>query len=473
MVSYSRGTGGVRQVAGRSSRPSKFLLASFLVIALFASPRFVAQSIPASKPSPTQASDSVRKLIEIKVTGSKRFPEEAIAASTGLQIGTIAGDDDFKKASRHLGDTGAFTDIAYTFSYSSAGTRLEFHVTDAGQFVPARFEDFVWFSDEELQRALKERVPLFTGQLPLSGRLAEEVSDVLQAMLVEKGIPGHVSYQRIHRENTQVEDGVVEAIGYTVSDVLIRIRNVDFTGAGPNELPLLESAARKLSSLAYSRDGFISLAQHDFLPIYHAHGYLKAALSAPQPRVVKTENDSDEPRNLTLVDVALTVTPGQQYKLERLEWSGNHEVSTDMLQSMVPAKLGQPANTVQLGDDLAAVKTLYGSRGYIAASIKTEAQFDDANATVAIRLDVNEGNVYHMGDLEFRGVDNSLTARLRNAWKIRPGEVFDSTYLKQYLPEARKLLPASLDWDIAPHVTANLRDKSVDVDFQLTVKAPK
>ena len=78
-----------------------------------------------------------------------------------------------------------------------------------------------------------------------------------------------------------------------------------------------------------------------------------------------------------------------------------------------------------------------------------------------------------MGDLEFRGVDNSLTAKLRNAWKIRQGEVFDATYLKQYLPAAHKLLPASLDWEIDPHVTANVRDKSVDVDFQLTAKAPK
>ena len=39
-----------------------------------------------------------------------------------------------------------------------------------------------------------------------------------------------------------------------------------------------------------------------------------------------------------------------------------------------------------------------------------------------------------MGDLEFRGLDNSLTAKLRNAWKIRPGEVYDATYLSEYLP---------------------------------------
>ena len=383
------------------------------------------------------------------------------------------GDDDFKKAARRLGDTGAFTDIAYTFSYSSAGTKLEFHVTDAGPFVPARFEDFVWFSDADLQRTLKERVPLFTGQLPIFGRLPEQVSDVLQAMLVEKGIPGHVNYQRIHREDAQVEDGAIEAIDYTVSDVLIRIRNVDFSGAGPNELPLLKAAAHKLSGLEYSRDHFAALAQSDFLPVYQAHGYLKASFGAPQPHVVKAETDADEPHNLTLVDVALAVTPGQQYKLDRVEWSGNREIPTDLLQSMVPVKPGQPPNTVQLGDDLAAVKTFYASRGYITTTIKPEAQFDDAAGTAVIRLNVNEGYIYRMGDLEFRGIDNSLTAKLRNAWKIRPGEIFDATYLKQYLPEARKLLPPTLDWDIAPHVTANVRDKTVDVDFQLTAKAPK
>jgi outer membrane protein assembly factor BamA len=462
VIPCSRGPG--RTPAG-STLPLSFL---FLVVSLCAT-QLLAQTAQKSG----QASDTPRKLIAIKVTGSKRFPEDAIAATTGLQIGTIAGDDDFKKAARHLGDTGAFTDIGYSFSYSLAGTKLEFQVTDSTEFVPARFEDFVWFSDDDLQHTLKERVPLFTGQLPLSGRLPEHVSDVLQAMLVEKGIPGHVNYRRIHRDTPQVEDGAVEAIDYTVTDVLIRVHRVDFTGAGPNELPLLESAARKLSGLEYSRDRFTTSAQRELLPIYNAHGYLKASFGAPQPRVVMADKYPDEPRNLTLVDVTVAVTPGQQYKLDRVEWSGNREIPTDILQSMVPAKPGQPANTVQLADDLASVKTLYGSRGYITASIKPEALFDDAAGTVAIRLNVNEGYVYRMGDIEFRGIDNSLTAKLRNAWKIRQGEVFDATYLNQYLPEAQKLLPARLDWDIAPHVTANLRDKTVDVDFQLTVRAPK
>jgi hypothetical protein len=38
---------------------------------------------------------------------------------------------------------------------------------------------------------------------------------------------------------------------------------------------------------------------------------------------------------------------------------------------------------------------------------------------------------------------------------------------------ANKLLPTSLDWEVVPHVTPNIRDKTVDVDLQYSVKAPK
>ena len=413
---------------------------------------------------------SARQLIAIKATGSKRYSEETIATACGLQLGTAATDDDFKKAARRLGDTGMFTDIAYSFTYSSAGTKLEFHVTDADKFVPVRFEDFVWFSDEELLKRMKEHIPLFDGELPLSGRMADEVSDVLQAMLVERAIPGTVEYER-----TGKSDGPVEAIVYRVSNVVIEIRNVEFNGAGDSELPALKEASRRVFDREYSRTVLNALVEHQLLPVYHARGYLKAAFSAPQPKVVKQPSADNEQgvRNLTVVDVTYDVTPGMQYKLKDVEWSGNHEFPTETLDKMVRAEPGKPANTVRINDNLKDIQKLYGSRGYVTATIKANATFDNGASTVLLSLEVNEGSVYHMGELEFRGLDNSLTAKLRNAWKIRPGEVYDATYLSEYLPAAQKLLPPTLDWEVSPHVTANLRDKTVDVDLIYSVKAPK
>ena len=446
---------------------SRFLLFLLLPVSGWLSTE---AAIPGQKPF-DQATAAERQLSAINVTGSKRFPEDAIAASTGLQLGSQVVEDDFKKAARNLADTGAFTDISYHYTYSSAGTKLELKVTDADKFVPARFEDFVWFSDTELRSRIKEHVPLFNGELPLSGRMPDEVSDVLQAMLVEKGIPGHVDYVREGKP-----DGPVEWISYKVSEVLIRIRNIEFIGAGEDEKPALEAAAQRLQDREFSRSRLNQLVQRDLLPVYHARGYLKASFGVPQPKAVQqpsAEALEEGPRNQTVVDVTFAVTPGRRYMLKGVTCSGNHQIPTGTLEKMVHLETGQPANTVRLNEELKEVQKLYGTRGFVTATVGAQAEFDDAASTVAISLEVKEGTQFHMGELEFRGLDNSLTAKLREAWKLRQGDVYDSSYLDQYLPAAQKLLPASLDWEVASHVTPNVRDKTVDVDLVYSVKAPK
>ena len=427
---------------------------------------------PSGSGRPIPAADS--KLIEIKITGSKRFTQEEVAGASGLPLGATVDDGVFRKAARQLGETGAFNDISYSFTYSSAGTKLAFQVTDADKFVPAHFYDFVWFTDQELLQKVHERVPLFHGELPTSGRLSDQVSDILQAMLVENGIPGHVEYLR-----TPAAGGQLATIDYGVANVTIRIRHVEFPGAGASELPLLEAAAEKLSGREYFGALLSAFVEHAVLPVYHERGYLKASCTPSQPKVVKgtaaetsAETNNDK-QAVTLVDVTISITPGTRYQVRGWNWSGNKNIPANDLQALLHAKTGQPANTVQLEDDLRGVQELYGSRGYVTATIKADAEYDNGAGTVAYQLAVSEGPVYHMGELEFRGIDNNLTARLRAVWKIRPGDVYDSTYLKEYLPQARKLLPPTIDWEVSPHVTAIARDKTVDVDLQYTAKAPQ
>ena len=429
----------------------------------------LAQSQSPGKPfDRLPASD--RQLISVTIAGTNRYSEKDIIAASGLQIGTTVVEDDLKKAARRLGDLGVFTDVAYNYSYSSAGTKLVLQVTDVEKFVPVRFEDFVWFSDADLLQRIKERAPMFNGELPLSGNLPDRVSDVLQALLVENAIPGNVEFERAGKSN-----GPVDSIVYRVSEVLIQIRNVEFSGATEAELPALKEAARRVFDREYSRSVLNALVEHQLLPVYYARGFLKAAFGEPQPKVVKKPgaDNEDGPRNLTIVDVTFPVTPGRSYKIKTLEWSGNKVLTTEVLRKMVRAQPGDIANTVRIGDNLKEIQTLYGSRGYVTVSIKLETELDEPDGTAVIRFDVKEGFEYHMGELEFRGLDNSLTAKLRNAWKIRQGEVYDATYLSQYLSAARKLLPSGLDWDVTSHVTANVRDKTVDVDLIYSVKAPK
>jgi outer membrane protein assembly factor BamA len=439
-----------------------FLIVFFCLLCPFSSSQ--------TQPSASSIPPSDRKLIDVKVSGSKRFSQKDIATACGLPVGATISDEDFRKAARQLGESGAFGDISYTFTYSSAGTKLAFQVTDTDKFVPAHFSDFVWFPDHELLERVHERVPLFDGELPTSGRLPDQVSDVLQALLVENNVPGHVEYLRGNDAS-----GKLNAFNYTVANIVIRIHRLDFPGASGSELKEIQAAADKLANRDYYRALLHDFVERTVLPVYHERGYLKAACAPPQPKVVKaTSPDAiDDKSEITFVDVTLAVTPGAQYKLERWNWTGNANMPSEQLQPLVHAKTGQPANTVQLENDLRAAQQLYGSRGYVTATIKANAEYDDAAATVSYQLAVNEGAVYHMGELEFRGIDNNLTARLRAIWKLRPGDIYDANYLKEFLPQARKLLPPTMDWEVSSHVTAIAREKTVDVDLQYTAKAPQ
>jgi outer membrane protein assembly factor BamA len=130
---------------------------------------------------------------------------------------------------------------------------------------------------------------------------------------------------------------------------------------------------------------------------------------------------------------------------------------------------GDVANAVQLDTDLAAVTKLYGTRGYLMAVVKPVPQMDDGQSTVRYQLQVHEGDVYKMGDLEIQGLDSRTTARLVDEWKIRGGDAFDSSYPEQFQTDVRKLLPAG-DWSVSTHLSADEKEKKVDVTLRFDPK---
>ena len=183
------------------------------------------------------------------MTGTKRYKPEDIIAATGLQLHQTVSEDDFKKAARTLGLTGAFSDVLYSFQYSPEGTKLELQVQDAEKFVPVRFDNLVWFSDQELLDQLHAQVPLFQGQLPVTGDLADEVSNALQALLIGRNVPGQAEYLRVDPGRWADRSHLFSRS----AGPQIHIGKIAFAGAGAAELPLLEAAARRLEGADFVR----------------------------------------------------------------------------------------------------------------------------------------------------------------------------------------------------------------------------
>ena len=314
------------------------------------------------------------------------------------------------------------------------------------------FDNFVWFSDKELLDGLRAQVPLFQGNLPVGGDLTDEVSNALQALLIERKIDGHVDYLR-----TGPEEGPISSFAFSISGHSIRIRNIDFTGAGPAELPLLQAAAKKMSGQEFLRSSLRVQADKDLLPVYLERGYLKAAFADAQPKI-----GQDSPQE-TLVDVTFNVDTGRQYNVSELQLRGYKAFPPEKLRVLIRQPLGQPANANQLKSDLEAIKKLYGTRGYMVTSVLATPEIDDAQSTVKYQVSIDEGSVFTMGDLDIRGLDKRGTNRLFTEWKLLTGDPYDSSYPQRFVQQSAQDLGG---WKISISESLNDKEKTVDVTLR-------
>lgn len=390
------------------------------------------------------------------MTGSQRYSPPEIIAACGLKIGGAAREDDFKKATEELGQTGLFTNISYSFAYSSDGTKLDLQFADNDKLVPARFENFVWFSDQDLTAKIHEILPLFRGQVPVGGNFSDQVSDALQALLLQRSLAARADYVR----EAESDDGPITAVKFRVTGVNIQVHEVTVPNALPAEKAELAAAVKKLEGTEYLRSQVSLFAKATLLPIYRERGFLKATFSDPQTKVLH-EDQGD-----TQVDLALPVNPGLQYKTGKLTWDGNTAFPAEKLQSLIRLQPNQPANAVQLEADLQAVHKLYGTVGRMTAAVAPEAEFDDTTSSVAYKFHVHEGEVFHLGDLDIQGLDSKLTDRVRDAWTLQPEDPYDSGYAKRFVDQSWKLLPSNPNWTVNIHEGVNEKDKTVDVTLR-------
>lgn len=399
------------------------------------------------------------KLLSIRVKGAVQLNDDELIAASGLKLGQFAGEREFQQALQRLGNTGLFTNLTYSYHYSSEGCEVEFQIAENANLVPIVFDNLVWFSDDDLISQLHARLPIFKGRLPVSGNLADQVADSLSAILAQRKIEGKAEYLR-----TGKLDGPIDSYVYKVTFHPVLIRNMDFPGAGAEELSALQAAAKPLSGQDYSRTKMSPQEKFNFLPVYLARGYLKATFSLAQARIVE-----DGPR--TLVDVSLPVSSGRQYKLTGVQWQGNAVVTAGKLQELIHLKPSQPANAVQLSADIVDIRKQYGTKGYLFARVDPTPAMDDGQSTVAYELNVTEGEQYRMGDLELEGLDPDASKKMAAQWQLKKGEPYDNSYLHKFFSVMYRDVGLRHPYDVVPKESVNQQNKTVSVTLHFVPKS--
>jgi outer membrane protein insertion porin family len=378
-----------------------------------------------------QTAPKASKIAAITVTGTLKFSAEQIATASGLKIGDVVSAEQIQAAADRLAALGIFSTVNYRFSSKADSISLEFQVQEA-HTVPLSFDNFPWFTDDELAAAIRQEVGLFTGDAPENGVMLEEITHALDKLLSARHIKGNLSHQLIAQP---VGDGMI--MQFRIEDSALRVQSVQFGDPLAADSQRLKDRLSDIKGQPYSRFAIEVFENEQVRPLYASKGYLRAKIGPPQPRMTGNTGDSGEAN----MEVLIPVIPGPVYSWNGASWKGNIYVLSAKLDGLVEIKPGEAADGMKIEALWRNVESEYASHGYLDIKLDAQPDFDDAAHRVSYRVNIAEGPQYRMGEMIITGLSLDAEKRLRRAWQLAPGQIFDNGYFEKLLPILAKPRP--------------------------------
>jgi len=223
------------------------------------------------------AKEQSYRLAALKFSGLNRFSEEQAGHAAGLKVGDSVSQTELAAAVEKLTKSGAFDNVSFRYSTSGSALNAEFQVTEVSKLLPCVFDNFVWFSDAEIDKSLRS-ASLYSNGVPESGTTSKDVRIALRDMIRAKGIPADVTMIPFVAGLGQP----VSAFVYSVTGVTMPIRSVRFSGNAAISASALEAA----SSLMIGRDYSVSYVS-EFASAGLAPLYRKKAIFEPNSAALK------------------------------------------------------------------------------------------------------------------------------------------------------------------------------------------
>ncbi len=367
---------------------------------------------------------------EVHSSGSHRYSDAQIAATVGLRPGDPVDQAKLQEIADGLVHLGVFSRVNFRFTVKNRRATVDFELQDADA-VPVMFENFPWFTDEELADEIRQGVPLFDGSAPRDGTLLQEITAVLEGKLASRGVRANVEHMLVAEPS-----GDEMIMQFRQDGPSFTVSSLTFGDALAQNSEKLKDRVSDLVGKSFSRFAIELFENEQLRPIYLATGQIGVKFGAPS---IHFAGGSDPAQQTpSTVDVQIPITPGLVYHLSGVTWTGNSALDAAALSKLLAVKPGDLANGMQLAGDWEQVELEYQHRGYLDVKVTPMGQFDDAKATVAYNVKIAEGPQYRMGQLVITGLSVDSERIVRNSWRLMPGQVFDNTYLEEMLSKLEK-----------------------------------
>ena len=398
---------------------------------LFAALLIVSSATAIQARTQEQTAPKVSKIAGIIVTGTRKFPADQIISASGLKAGDVVSAEQIQVASDRLAALGIFSTVNYKFSSKGETISLEFQVQEA-HTVPLSFDNFPWFTDDEIAAGIRQEIGLFTGESPESGVMVDEIAGVLDKMLASRHVKGELTHQLVAPPSG---DGMI--LQFRVEDPSLRVKAVQFGDSLAADSERLKDRVSDIKGQPFSRFAIEVFENEQVRPLYASKGFLRAKIGPPQARLTGASDVAGGSN----IEILIPITPGAQYSWGGVSWKGNLAVLSTTLDGEVGPKTGEIADGMKIETSWRDIELEYGKRGYLDAKLDAQPYFDDAARRVSYHVNITEGSQYRMGEMTVTGLSLDAEKQLRHEWQLAPGQIFDNAYFEKFLKLLAKPRP--------------------------------
>ncbi len=370
------------------------------------------------------------RLSKIEVAGLQRVTEARVVEASGLEVGQQVDVAALDAAAERLLGTGLFTKLGYRYRTKGVEAVVTFEVEEskAERNLPVVFDNFVWFTDEELARAVREELPTFDGNAPESSGAVAAVTRALERLLRARKIAGQVDYM----PSADMAGGNAKHV-FSVKGVSVPICALRFPGASAIAEKELVGNSTPLLKADYSQEFVEGFAEATLKPLYWQRGHLRANFGRPGATIAAANTTAGADNCKGGASVSVPVEEGAAYSWEQAVWAGNAALTAAELDAALGMKTGEIADGLKINKALREVREAYGRKGYIFLSLKPRQEFADETRRVTYAFDIKEGAQFRMGTLAVTGLAAADANRLKEKWTLRAGDVYDASYVDEFL----------------------------------------
>jgi outer membrane protein assembly factor BamA len=366
----------------------------------------------------------------IRFQGAPQYTQQELLAAAGLKAGAPLSFRDVKARAKQLNDTGLFELVKFT----SDSKTLLFTLTPSSQLFPTHLENVPLAPGKELDDKIHERFPLYRGLLPASGSMLEGIRQTFEEMLAAKGVRATVKAALTSGLGPQK----LTAMNFTVVSPAVHIGRIQLAGISAAMQAKASLLASGQVGNSFDTENTAIGLRHAFEELYQDQGYAAVEVDVAQvdPPIVQDQS----------VDIpySVTIKEGGIYKLGTIDLSSGSLVAradVEKILSKYPSGSGRPLDLFLL-----AVRDAYHSHGYLDCSIVSHPSFNEAAHIVNYSLEIAPGSQYRLASVKFDGAPDGMAAKLKLAWKMASGDVFDESYVSNFAALAQKKDKSITKW---------------------------